>query len=352
MALPETIREFRTSHDGYRHLKLRDAPLEKPSANEVLIKIHSVSLNYKDLIVTNSTYKGWKDDVVPVSDAAGEIVLLGAGVVGWTVGERVCAQIAVVEHNGDITPESTASALGAGVDGVLREYACVPVHALVRFPENLSYDEASTLPCAALTAYNALFGLKALKKGDSVLLLGTGGVSIFGLQLAVAAGATAIITSSSDEKLELAKRLGAKHTINYNKTESWDEEVLKITNGRGVDHVVEVGGTGTIAKSANAVRYSGCLDLIGFVAKGEHQIPSSLGGHQIPLGVAILKALVIRGIMLGSVTQFEAMNRFIAEHDIHPVVDKVFTFEEAVDAFAYLESQKHVGKLVIRLARD
>jgi len=310
--------------------------------------VHSVSLNYRDLVAVEGTYAGLKPkpNVVPCSDAAGSIALLGADIASsglWSVGERVCVQVALDYRDGEVGPETMARSLGGAIDGVLTEYVRVPAHALVRIPENLSYDEAATLPCAALTAYNALFGLKPLKKGDSVLLLGTGGVSIFGLQLAAATGATAIVTSSSDEKLELAKKLGAQYTINYNKTENWDEEVLKITNGRGVDHVIEVGGSGTITKSVNAVRYSGCVDLIGFVAQGE---------NQVPVGLTIHKALFVRGIIVGSLAQFESLNRLIADHDIHPIIDKVFSFEEVVDAFAYLESQKFVGKIVIRLTQE
>ncbi|EIW76595.1 NAD(P)-binding protein [Coniophora puteana RWD-64-598 SS2] len=344
-SLPKTIKEYRSNSDGYRKLRLCEAPLEHPEAAEVLVRVHSVSMNYRDLVAVEGTYAGLKPkpNVVPCCDAAGSIALLGADVASsgqWSVGERVCVQVALDYRDGEVGPETMARALGGAIDGVLREYVRVPAHALVKIPENLTYDEASTLPCAALTAYNALFELKPLKKGDYVLLLGTGGVSIFGLQFAVAAGATAIVTSSSDEKLKLAKKLGAQHTINYNKIENWDDEVLNITGGQGVDHVIEVGGSGTIAKSVNAARYSGCVDLIGFVAQGE---------NQVPVGLTIHKALVVRGILIGSAAQFEAMNRFISEHDIHPIVDKVFSFEEAVDAFAYLGSQKHVGKVVIRL---
>ncbi|EIW80617.1 alcohol dehydrogenase protein [Coniophora puteana RWD-64-598 SS2] len=345
MTLPQTVRAYRSNREGYRKLQLTEGPLEQPKAMEVLVKVHSVSLNYRDIVIARGLYPGpaIKDNVIPCSDMAGEIVALGTDVEGWEVGARVSANFSLTHLDGDPSAKTRANALGAPIDGVLREYMTVPVHSLVRLPANLSYDEASTLPCAALTAWNALVGLKPIKAGDYVLLLGTGGVSIFGLQLAVVSGATAIVTSSSDEKLEFAKRLGAHHTINYNKTKNWDEEVLRITGGRGVDHVIEVGGAGTIARSANSARHAGCVDLIGFVAEG---------ANQIPVETVISKALIFRGVLIGSVAQFEAMNRLIEARDIHPIVDKVFPFEEAIDAYAYLDSQKHVGKVVIRVSKN
>ncbi|KAI8990390.1 NAD-P-binding protein [Trametes punicea] len=275
---------------------------------------------------------------------AGEIIALGEEVKGWKVGDRVCSNFATDHIYGDPTEESKATGLGAPIDGVLTEYKVLPAHALVRIPEHLSYEEASTLPCAALTAYNALLGPNPLKGGDTVLVQGTGGVSIFGLQLAVASGATVIATSSSDEKLAVAKKLGAAYTINYKKTPNWDEEVLKITNGRGVDYVIEVGGPGTIMKSLNCVRYGGTVSVIGFVA-GQADV------SQLPVQV-ISKAILVRGILIGSRAQFEDMNRLISAVRLRPVIDRVFTFEEARKAYEYQESQQHVGKVVIKVSRD
>ncbi|KAG2151112.1 uncharacterized protein EDB93DRAFT_1249602 [Suillus bovinus] len=340
MSVPTTAREYRTQGDGYQNLKLQSTTLSKPNATEVTIKIHAVSLQFRDLMVSKGIYPQQEHDIVPCSDGAGEIVALGQDVKGWKIGDRVCPNFSLDHIHGDITEEIKLTGLGGHIDGVLREYINVPVHSLVRIPEYLSYEEASTLPCAALTAYNACFGPVPLKGGDYVLVLGTGGVSIFAAQFALASGATVIVTSSSDEKLQVAKKLGVQHTINYKKNVKWDEEVLNITGGRGVDHIVEVGGPNTILKCANAVRYAGWIHVIGVVSGGD---------NGIPVIFAIMKTITFRGILIGSVKQFEDMNRLLIARRIRPVIDKVFTFEEATEAYAYLESQKHVGKVVIKL---
>lgn len=341
MSVPNIAREYRAQGDGYQNLKLQSVTLSKPKATEVTIKIHAVSLQFRDLMVSKGIYPQQKSDVIPCSDGAGEIVALGQEVKGWKVGDRVCPNFALDHIHGSVTKDIVSTGLGGPIDGVLREYVNVPVHSLVRIPEHLSYEEGSTLPCAALTAYNALLGPVPLKGGDYVLILGTGGVSIFGAQIALASGATVIITSSSDEKLQAAKNLGVQHIINYKKNVKWDEEVLNITGGRGVDHIIEVGGPNTMLKCINAVRYAGWIHVIGFVSGGDNGIPVAL---------AIMKAITFRGILIGSVKQFEDMNRLLTAHKIRPVVDKVFSFEEATEAYAYLESQKHVGKVVIKLA--
>ncbi|KAH7911144.1 hypothetical protein BJ138DRAFT_1179770 [Hygrophoropsis aurantiaca] len=343
MSIPKSIREYRTQGDNHINLKLQESALNLPKANEVLVKIHAVSLQYRDLMASKGRYPGQKKDLVPCSDMAGEIAAVGVDVTGWKVGDRVCANFALDHIHGDVNANIQKTGLGGQIDGVLREYINVPVHSLVRVPDHLSYEEGSTLPCAALTAYNALLGPTPLKGGDYVLVLGTGGVSIFGLQLAVASGAIVIATSSSDEKLKVAKKLGAHHVINYNTTPNWDDVVLEITGGRGVDHIIEVGGPGTIQKCIKSARYAGWIHIIGFVAQGE---------SDLPIRAAIGKALIYRGIQIGSVKQFEDMNRLITAQNIHPLVDKVFPFEQAIEAYSYLESQKHVGKVVIKVSKD
>lgn len=340
MSVPTITREYRTQGDGYQNLKLQSVALSKPKATEVTIKIHAVSLQFRDLLVSKGRYPQQKWDIVPCSDGAGEIIALGQDVKGWNVGDRVCPNFALDHIHGDVTKDIKFTGLGGHIDGVLREYINVPVHSLVRIPEHLSYEEGSTLPCAALTAYNACLGPVPLKGGDYVLVLGTGGVSMFGAQIALASGATVIVTSSSDEKLQVAKKLGVQHIINYKKNVKWDEEVLNITGGRGVDHIIEVGGPNTMLKCINAVRHAGWIHIIGFVSGGD---------NGIPVGAAVSKAIIFRGILIGSVKQFEDMNRLLTARQIHPVIDKVFPFEEAIDAYAYLESQKHVGKVVIKL---
>ncbi|KAF8983297.1 hypothetical protein BDQ17DRAFT_1393957 [Cyathus striatus] len=289
MSYPSIAREYRfTKLGSYNNLVLKEK-------KRVLVKVHAVSLQYRDYAISNRSYpvaysRNW---IVPCSDMAGEIVAVGEEVKDWKVGDRVCANF------------STDHILGT--------------------PISRSSRQASTLPCAALTAYNALIGLKPLKAGDYVLVQGTA--------FAVASGAIVIATSSSDEKLKIAAKLGAKHLINYKKTPDWDEEVKKITNGRGVDFVVEVGGEGTMPRSINAVRVGGSVAIIGFVRRTK-------------------EAIILRGVYIGSVDQFRDMNRMIvANPDVtRPVIDKVFSFEEATKAYAHLESQKHVGKVVIKVS--
>ncbi|KIP06634.1 hypothetical protein PHLGIDRAFT_72382, partial [Phlebiopsis gigantea 11061_1 CR5-6] len=334
---------------GIHNLTVREFSVPQPKATEVLVKIHAASLNvrrFRDLIIANGTYPAAKNEgLVPCSDMAGEVVAVGDAVAKWAVGDRVSANFNINHIFGDLTSENKDTALGGGIDGVLTEYRVFPSESLVRIPEHLSYEEASTLACAAVTAYNALLGPIPLKGGDWVLIQGTGGVSIFGLQLAAASGANVIATSSSDDKLEIAKKLGATHVINYKKTPDWEKEVLKITGGRGVDHIIEVGGPGTLNKSLESVRIGGSVHVIGFVAGRDAD------ASQLPLQV-LFKAATLRGILIGSRTQFEDMNRLIDARQIKPVVDSVFAFEQAQDAYAHLASQKHVGKVVIKVSKN
>lgn len=340
-------REYRvTKTTGSQGLTLQEVPVPKPRGNEVLIKVHAVSLQYRDLMVATGKYAlRHKDNVLACSDAAGEIIEVGADVTGWKKGDRVCPNFSIDHIAGDTNEAINATALGAPIDGVLTEYKTLPAHCLVRIPEHLSYEEASTLPCAALTAYNALMGPVKLKGGDYILVQGTGGVSIFGLQFAVASGAVVIATSSSDDKLQVAKKLGARHLINYKKTPDWDKEILKITNGRGVDHVIEVGGPGTMTKSLNAVRWGGWVHTIGFLSD------DSTDQGNIAMK-CLTKSASLRGILIGSRHQFEDMNKLIDAVQLKPIVDKVFPFESAREAYDYLQSQAHVGKVVIKVAHD
>ncbi|KAJ7581406.1 hypothetical protein C8J56DRAFT_1168887 [Mycena floridula] len=343
--IPTITREFQLPGDGsYENLSLREAPIALSTEGQVLVKIHAVSLNYRDIMIANGSYPvKLPDNLVPCSDMAGEVIAVGKDVTEWKSGDRVCANFCTDFIYGDVTPEIQATALGGAINGVLTEYKVFKPHSLVAIPDHLSYEEASTLPCAALSAYNALLGPVPLKAGDTVLVQGTGGVSIFGLQIAVASGATVIVTSSSDKKLEVAKKLGAKHVINYKETPNWDEEVLKITNGRGVDHILEVGGPGTLEKSMKSVRVAGRIHVIGFLASAD--------SPNITL-YTIMKAATLRGIQTGSVAQFKDMNRLLAAHPeaTRPVIDKVFPFKDAVKAWAHLESQAFVGKIVIKVS--
>ncbi|KAJ7088791.1 NAD(P)-binding protein [Mycena belliarum] len=275
---------------------------------------------------------------------AGEVIAVGDEVKDWKKGDRVCANFFLHKLQDKMTAAIAKAALGGAVDGVLTEYRTFPAHSLVAIPDHLSYEEASTLPCAALTAYNALLsGSDPLKGGDTVLVQGTGGVSIFALQFAVASGATAIVTSSSDEKLKVATKLGAKHVINYKTTPEWDKEVLKVTNGLGVDHIIEVGGNSTLKRSMSALRIGGSINIVGFVGEAAPPVDIiSLSVHKFPQH---------RGIYVGSVAQFRDMNKLLIANPetTRPVIDKVFAFEEAKAAFGHLQSQAHVGKVVIKL---
>ncbi|OJT02677.1 Zinc-type alcohol dehydrogenase-like protein [Trametes pubescens] len=346
MSVPLKTREYRLPKtEGFQSLTLTESPIPQLKATEVLVKVHAVSLNYRDLVIATGQYPAkQKDNVIPGCDLAGDIIALGPEVEGWRAGDRVCSTVSMNYVFGDVTPEAMETALGAPIDGVLTEYKVLPARALVRIPEHLSYEEASTLPCAAVTAYNALLLPNPLKGGDTVLIQGTGGVSIVGLQIAAASGATVIVTSSSDEKLKIAKALGATYTINYKTTPNWDEEVLKITNGRGVDHILEVGGSGTIMKSVNAIRYGGTISLIGFVA-GVSDVST------LPLQV-LTKGAILRGIIAGSREQFEELNRLITAVKLKPVIDKVFAFEDLRKAYEHLKSQQHVGKVVIKVSKE
>ncbi|CAK5275231.1 unnamed protein product [Mycena citricolor] len=348
MSIPTTARQYILPTLGsYNNLVLTDVTVPKPKPNEVLLKAHAVSLQYRDLLVATDRYPGgdMPANLIPCSDVAGEIVAIGEDVKGWKVGDRVCPNFMLEKLHGDhTTPAIAATALGGAVDGTLTEYRNYPASSLVKIADHLTYEEASTLPCAALTAYNALIaGYEPLKAGDTVLILGTGGVSIFGLQFALASGATVIVTSSSDEKLKVATKLGAHHVINYKTNTKWDEEVLRLTNGVGVDHVIEVGGNGTLMQSVNSIRMGGSISIVGFV--GGNTPPPDL------IALFIWKSLKIRGLYVGSVQQFADMNRLMAVNQAvtRPVVDKVFPFEDAKAAYAYLESQAHVGKVVIKV---
>ncbi|KAK7019162.1 hypothetical protein VNI00_018194 [Paramarasmius palmivorus] len=349
MAIPTTTREYYLPEiSSYKNLKTRQVPLVPPKSSEVLVKIHAVTLNQRDLIIANGQHPvNPPKDLVPASDMAGEIVAIGQDVKGWKIGDRVCANFYADHVAGDITPEIQCTGYGGQIHGMLTQYKVVKPHSLVRIPDHLSFEEASTLPCAAVTAYNALHGPVPLKSGDTVLVLGTGGVSLFALQFAVASGATVIATSSSDAKLAIAKKLGAKYLINYQNEPDWDKKVLEATNGRGVDHVVEVGGPETLTKSMSAVRYHGWIHTIGIVGG----FGAGAGQGDVVMQ-SIRKASAIRGIQVGSVAQFEDMNRLIQANPevTHPVIDKVFSFDQAKEAFAYLESQAHVGRVVVKVA--
>ncbi|PPQ66429.1 hypothetical protein CVT24_007195 [Panaeolus cyanescens] len=339
-----------TAVGDYHSLKIVDVPIPKLKANHVLVKIHAVSLQFRDLLIARNAYgHPTPENLVPLSDAAGEIVQLGEEVTGWSTGDRVCANFLLGRIYGPVTPANAKTALGHVEPGVLIHYRAFPAESLVHIPPHLSYEEASTLPCSGLTAWSCIRGPEPVGPGDIILIQGTGGVSIAAMQFAVAFGATVIATSSSDEKLNVAKKLGAKHLINYKTTPNWDEEVLKITNGEGVDHVIEVGGEDTLLKSLNAVKFGGTIHIVGILASVNFDAPNP--NVVRPL---IFKAASLRGIHVGSLHDFQQMNKALAAYPeiTRPVVDKVFAFDEVIEALEYFEAQKHVGKVVIKVSQD
>jgi NADPH:quinone reductase-like Zn-dependent oxidoreductase len=325
---------------GIDSLTFAERPDPKPGYGQVLVKIKAASLNYRDLLVVKGAYsRNLPPGLVPCSDGAGEVVETGDGVTHIKPGDRVAGIYMQTWISGELDESKAKSALGGAIDGVLAEYVLFHEDGLVHVPKHLSYEEAATLPCAAVTAWNGLITSGGLKPGDTVLVLGTGGVSIFALQFAKISGARVIATSSSDEKLERVKQLGASDGINYKSTPDWDKRILEITGRRGVDHVVEVGGAGTLPKSLRAVRMGGHISLIGVLTGA---------GEANPLP-AVMKNIRIQGIYVGSREMFEAMNSAITLNQLHPVIDRVFSFEESKEAFRYMESGAHFGKVVIRL---
>jgi NADPH:quinone reductase-like Zn-dependent oxidoreductase len=325
---------------GLENLVLVERAEPLPSAKEAVVKFHAASLNYRDLMFVNGVYNPKaRLPAVPFSDASGEVVAVGTEVKKWKIGDRVCPIFTQAWMDGPLSIEKRRTTLGAGdLEGVLREYGAFDENGLVEFPEHLSFDEAATLPCAAVTAWNALVVSGNLKAGDTLLTLGTGGVSIFALQFAKMHGARVIATSSSDKKLDMAKELGADEIINYAKTPEWDKEVLRLTERIGVDHVVEVGGAGTLPKSLNAVRIGGHVALIGVLAGAGGLDPRSV----------LMKAVRMQGILVGSRQMFEDLNRAIEGNRLKPVIDRTFEFTEVVQALKYMESGAHFGKIVLR----
>jgi NADPH:quinone reductase-like Zn-dependent oxidoreductase len=294
-------------------LRLVDRPQPQPAPGQIVVKVRAVSLNYRDLIVMQGAYGKVSLPLVPLSDAAGEVVALGDGVTSWQPGDRVAGTFFPDWLAGPVTPDSTKTARGGGsTNGMLSEFVTLSEQGAVRVPEHLSFEEASTLPCAALTAWNAL----------------------------VEQGARTIITSSSDEKLARAVALGADDTINYRTTPDWEKSVLELTGGLGADHVLEVGGAGTFAKSLRATRVGGHVALIGVLAG----VATELRVTDI-----LMKSLRINGIYVGSREMFESLNRAVTQHQLKPVIDQVFPFAGARSSYEYLQSGRHFGKVVIAI---
>ncbi|EED21039.1 zinc-containing alcohol dehydrogenase, putative [Talaromyces stipitatus ATCC 10500] len=343
----KTIKQWTVTGDkkGFDELKLEVVDFPKCGENEVVVKLNAASLNYRDLIIPQGKYPFPLGlPVVACSDGAGEVVEVGSKVRQWKKGDKVVTLFNQGHQYGPMTTLASKTGLGGVLDGTLREYGVFNENGLVRQPNNLSAIEASTLSCAALTAWNALYGSKPLKPGQTVLVLGTGGVSMFGLQFARAAGAKVIATTSSDAKAEKLRKLGADHVINYKTDPNWGETARKLSmNGEGVDHILEVGGPATLKQTVKAIKYEGILSIIGFVG-GENNV-------EVPQIVdALSNICTFRGVYVGSKEQMEDMVNAIEANDIHPVVDdEVFEFEKAKEAYHYQWDQRHFGKVVIKI---
>ncbi|HUS96318.1 MAG TPA: NAD(P)-dependent alcohol dehydrogenase [Hyphomicrobiaceae bacterium] len=327
------------SGGGVDTLKLAEQALPQPGPGQVLVKVHASAINYRDLsTIEDPVSRNLPYPTVPNSDAAGEIVAIGSGVEGFKIGDRVISCFFQDWLDGPITAQAMASALGGARQGVLAEFVALSASGVIPMPEHLNWQEAATLPVAALTAWHALTEPRPVLAGETVLLLGTGGVSVFAQQFCQIMGARTIATSSSHDKLERMLSLGAWQTINYRDTPDWDAKVLELTDGLGVDRVVEVGGPGTLQKSIAAVRVGGIIGLIGTLTSPAGAIsPTTL----------MRKSITLRGIYDGSRQQFSAMNRAIIHHKLKPVINKTFTFEDAQSAYHYMRSGQHFGKLVI-----
>jgi NADPH:quinone reductase-like Zn-dependent oxidoreductase len=338
----ESMRAYRLPQaTGIDALTKADLPQPKPAHRQVLVKVLACSLNFRDLAIVLGRYRmPTKANVVPLSDGAGEVVEVGAGVTRVKVGDRVAGNFFQRWPGGHAGAETQASALGGSLDGMLCEYAVLEEEGVVKLPAHLSYQEGACLPCAGVTAWNALVEHGRVIAGQTVLVQGTGGVSIFALQFSKLFGADVIATSSSDAKLERAKKLGASHGVNYKTTPDWDKAAVELTGGVGVDQVVEVGGAGTIAKSLGALRMGGKISMIGVLSGAADLNPMLIMG----------KRANVQGISVGSTQMFEAMNRAIAVGKMKPVIDKVFGFDEAPAAFHHLQSAQHFGKVVIDLS--
>ncbi|KAF7196734.1 Zinc-type alcohol dehydrogenase-like protein [Pseudocercospora fuligena] len=333
-----------TGKTGFDALKQSDEPIPQVGDKDVLVRFHGASLNYRDLIITKGQYPfPLKDNVVAGSDGAGVVEAVGSKVNRFKKGDKVITLFNQGHIAGSLDEQSMNGGVGGVVDGTLRQYGSYDEQGLVHAPSNLDFVEASTLTCAGLTAWNALYGLKQLMPGDWVLTEGTGGVSIFALQFAKAAGAKVIATTSSAAKGDRLKKLGADHVLNYKEDTNWGETAKKLTGGRGVQHVVEVGGPNTLTQALKAIAIDGVISIIGFLGgvKGEGQ-PSMID--------ALMNICTIRGVLVGSRHQFEDMNRAVEANNIKPVVDEsIFKLDQVPEAYQYQWDQKHFGKVGIKI---
>ena len=334
------MRSWQINQDfGIENLTLTERPDPQLGPGQIAIRVKATSLNYRDLMtVKYGGMRGLNLPLIPLSDGAGEVVAVGEGVTRVKSGDRVAGIFFQSWLAGGPDTSRLAAALGGALDGMLAELVVLHEDGVVKIPDYMTYEDAATLPCAAVTAWQSMVTLGNMKAGETILILGTGGVSIFALQFAKAAGLRTIITSSSDEKLERTKQLGASDVINYKTTPEWGKKVLELTDGVGVDQVLEVAGAGTLVQSMEATRVGGFIGLIGILAGTEGEV------NPIPV---LMKSLRLQGVYVGSREMFEDMNTAMAVNQIKPVIDKVYPFEEAQEALKLMEGASHFGKIVI-----
>lgn len=324
---------------GYDKVTLGTRIAKEPKPSEITVRLYANSLNYHDFAVVSGMW-GPTEPRIPMADGAGIVTAVGDNVTEFAVGDHVVSTFFPTWLAGEPLVEGFATTPGDGVDGYAREIVTSSANAFTHAPKDWTHVEASTLTTAALTAWRALMSDDALKPGDTVLIQGTGGVSIFALQFAKMAGANVIATSSSDEKLERLKALGADHLINYRKTANWGDVAREISGGRGVDHIVEVGGPATLNQSMLAARVGAHISVIGIL--------TGLGG-EVSIVTALIKQLRLQGLIVGNRTQQQAMVKAIDTNRMRPIVDKVFPLENIVEAFRYQESNKHFGKICLAI---
>ncbi|HEY0514459.1 MAG TPA: NAD(P)-dependent alcohol dehydrogenase [Thermoanaerobaculia bacterium] len=326
---------------GLDNLAVVERPDPRPGPGQILVRLRAASLNYRDLLTVEGKYNPkQKLPLIPCSDGAGEVLETGEEATRFQPGDRVCTVFAQKWIAGRPTRERVRSTLGGPLDGTLAELAVFDQEGLVKTPDHLTDEEAATLPCAAVTAWSALVTEGGVTAGDTVLVQGTGGVSLFALQIAKSLGARVIATSSRDEKLARVREMGADETINYREVPDWGARAKELTGGVGVDHVVEVGGAGTLPQSLQSVRFGGTISLIGNLAGTR---------AELLLTHVFMQKIRLQGILVGDRESFEAMNRAIALHGLRPVVDQIFPLEDSPAAFRHMAAGEHFGKIVIRI---
>ncbi len=327
---------------GLDNVVLSARPMQDLASSDIRVRVRAASLNHRDLLTARGEYSPVAPlPLVMLSDCAGEVVATGREVHRFGIGDRVVAAPLPAWISGPFSDAVLASALGSRIDGVLAQYVTGDQHSFVSVPKELSFEEAATLPCAALTAWNALFESGNLKPGKTVLVQGSGGVSIFALQFALAAGARVIATTSSDMKSFALRELGAAHIINWKQESDWSHQVLELTGGAGVDHIIETGGSGTLGQSIKSAAVGGCISVIGMLTGAYGSFDT------LPI---LRKTLSIQGIVAGSVEMLERMIGTLEALQIRPVIDRIFELQDIVSALKYLESGRHVGKVVIHVA--